>query len=317
MPAIPSDSAPSIVSLGEPLYEFSQLPDSPKNFLQGFGGDTMNAVVAAARLGARTAYVTRLGDDEFGRQFLDLWREEGIDASGVGIDPDTHTAVYFITHTPKGHVFSYLRQGSAASRMRPADLPRDLIAGARIFHTSGITQAISASACDSVFAAIELAKAAGAKFFYDSNLRLRLWPLARARAVIGATIALSDVFIPSYEDLQTLTGSSDPRQLVDWCHRQGAKQVALKLGPAGVLASDGQRVEKVAGCTVKSVDATGAGDCFAGALMARTIQGDDFFSAIRFANAAAALATTGFGAVAPLPNSDAVLGLLDLQANAR
>ena len=169
-----------IVSLGEPLYEFSQIPQSPGRFLQGFGGDTMNCAIAAARQGARVAYITRLGDDEFGRQFLQLWRDEGLDISGVAIDPEAHTAVYFITHGAAGHVFSYLRKGSAASRLTPADLPLKLITRARYFHTSGISQAISA--CDAVFAAIEAAKSAGVAFVYDSNLRLRLWPLARARS---------------------------------------------------------------------------------------------------------------------------------------
>lgn len=308
------NATPTIVSLGEPMYEFSQLPVSPKQYLQGFGGDTMNAAIAAARLGARVAYVTRLGDDEFGRQFLQLWREEAIDTSGVQIDPEAHTAVYFITHHAAGHVFSYLRKGSAASRMRPEHLPRRLIQNAQLFHTSAISQAISMSARDSVFAAIELARKAGVRVVYDANLRLRLWSIDEAREVIAKTIALSDFFLPSLEDLQALTKISQPRALLDWCYQQGARKVALKLGARGVLASDGVRTEEIAGYAVNSVDATGAGDCFAGALMARMTQGEDFFAALRFANAAAALATTGYGAVAPLPNTRQVSELLARRA---
>ena len=120
-----------VVSLGEPLYEFSQIPRSPGRYLQGFGGDTMNCAIAAARLGARVAYITRLGDDEFGRQFLQFWRDEGLDTSRVAIDPEGHTAVYFITHGPAGHVFTYLRKGSAASRLSASDLPLDVIRRAR------------------------------------------------------------------------------------------------------------------------------------------------------------------------------------------
>src|SRR5262245_62615450 len=98
--------------------------------MQGFGGDTSNAAIAAARQNAAVAYVTRIGDDEFGRQFLALWRAEGLDVSGVAIDHDAHTGVYFIRHGPQGHVFSYLRAGSAASRMRPEQLPLELICAA-------------------------------------------------------------------------------------------------------------------------------------------------------------------------------------------
>ncbi len=299
-----------IVSLGEPLYEFSQLPGESGRYLQGFGGDTMNCAIAAARQGAKAGYVTRLGDDEFGRQFLQLWRAEGLDISGVGIDPQAHTGIYFISHGADGHVFSYLRKGSAASRMRPADLPLELIRDAKFFHASGISQAISDTACDTVFAAMEAARGGGVRIAYDSNLRLRLWPLVRARAVIRATIALADYFLLSMEDAEALCGERDADAILDWCHEAGAKVVALKLGAAGVVGSDSKRREKVAGHAVNCVDATGAGDCFAGALLARMATGDDFWEGLRYANAAAALATTGFGAVAPLPRPDAVHRLL-------
>ena len=300
-----------VVSLGEPLYEFSQIPQSPGRYLQGFGGDTMNCAIAAARQGARVAYVTRLGDDEFGRQFLQLWRDEGLDTSGVAIDGEAHTAVYFITHGAAGHVFTYLRKGSAASRLSPADLPLDLIRRAKYFHTSGISQAISESACDAVSAAIDAAKSAGAAFVYDSNLRLRLWPLARAREVMTATLAKADYFLLSLEDADALCGLKDPQAIIDWCHRAGVGVVALKLGAAGVIGSDANRRERIEGYKVESVDATGAGDCFAGALLARMSAGEDFWRGLRYANAAAALTTTGYGAVAPLPRPEAVRELLN------
>jgi 2-dehydro-3-deoxygluconokinase len=299
-----------IVSLGEPLYEFSQIPGDPTRYLQGFGGDTMNCAIAAARQGARVAYVTRVGDDEFGRHFLQLWRDEGLDTSGVAVDRDAHTAVYFITHGPSGHVFSYLRKGSAASRLRAADLPLDLIRRAGYFHASGISQAISESACGAVFAAAAAAKDAGVAFVYDSNLRLRLWPLARARQVMTATLPLADYFLLSMEDAESLCGLTDADAIVDWCHRGGARSVVLKLGPDGVIGSDSKRRERIAGHRVKCVDATGAGDCFAGALLARLSAGDDFWRGLHYANAAAALTTTGYGAVAPVPRPEAVRELL-------
>lgn len=306
-----SPTAVDIACLGEPLYEFSQIPGEERRYLQGFGGDTMNAAIAAARQGARVAYVTRLGDDEFGRQFLELWRREGLDASGVRIDAQAHTAVYFITHTAAGHQFSYLRAGSAASRMRPEDLPRELITGARYLHTSGITQAISPGACDSALAAMQMARDAGVRVCFDSNLRLRLWPLARARAVIAASIALSDYFLPSLEDATALCALEDAERIIDWCHARGARHVALKLGAQGVLASDGRERRRLPGHRVDCVDATGAGDCFAGSLLARLAAGDDFWTALRYANAAAALTTTGYGAAAPLPRPAQVRALLE------
>ncbi len=299
-----------ILSIGEPMIEFNQTTPGEPGYLQGFGGDTSNMTIAAARQGARTSYVTRLGDDEFGRLFLELWAREGVDASAVAIDRQVHTAVYFVTHGPSGHVFSYLRAGSAASRMTPPEVPDALLRETRYVHASGISMAISASASDTVLASFETAKAAGARIAFDSNLRLKLWPLARARAMIGAAARLADYFFPSLEDAQALSGLDDPGAIVDWAHALGAPTVFLKLGPGGVVVSDGTRRERVPGHAVKAVDATGAGDCFCGAALARLAAGDGIVDAARYANAAAALATTGFGAVAPLPRPDAVRALL-------
>jgi 2-dehydro-3-deoxygluconokinase len=303
-------STMDIVSIGEPMVEFNQTTPGDPRYLQGFGGDSSNMIIAAARSGARAAYFTRLGDDEFGRMFLALWKAEGVDSSGVGIDPQAHTAVYWVSHGPQGHVFSYLRAGSAASRMRPADLPLDMIRGARFVHASGISLAISASASDTVLAAFEGGRAAGAKVSLDSNLRLKLWPIARARALIGAAAGLADYFFPSIEDARALSGLEHADANVDWAHRLGAKVVFLKLGADGAIVSDGTRRERIAGHKVNAVDATGAGDCFCGATLARLCAGDSAFEAARYANAAAALATTGFGAVAPLPRPEAVRALL-------
>ena len=253
-----------IVSLGEPMYEFSQIPGEGNRYLQGFGGDTTNAAIAAARQGAKVAYVTRLGDDEFGKQFLALWREEGVDSSGVGIDPEAHTAVYFIHHGPQGHVFSYLRAGSAASRMRPAHLPlgsdprRQVLSHLR--HLAGDQR-------ERLRHRVRRHRSGQCS---GRQVRLRLQP---APAIVAAAARkgrdhrdhpLADYFLPSLDDVKALSGFEQPEAIVDWSHRLGAKYVALKLGPDGVLASDGQRREHIAAHAVDCVDATGAGDCFAG-----------------------------------------------------
>ena len=157
-----------IVALGEPLVELNQTHQDQLQYLQGFGGDTSNAVIAAARQGARCAYLTRVGDDTFGAQFLALWQAEGVDTSGVEVDASAHTGLYFVQHGPDGHAFSYLRRGSAASLMTPASLAGGQIERARFLHVSGISLAISTSACDTVFAAMARARAAGVEVSLDS-----------------------------------------------------------------------------------------------------------------------------------------------------
>jgi 2-dehydro-3-deoxygluconokinase len=299
-----------LVALGEPMLELNQTRGASGEYVQGFGGDTSNCAVAAARLGARSAYVTRLGDDAFGRMFLELWRREGVDASGVAIDADAPTGIYFVTHGAKGHEFSYLRAGSAASRMRPADLPLAVIRAAKVLHLSGISQGISASACDACFAAIEAARNAGVKISYDTNLRLKLWPLPRARSIIRASLALADWALPSLDDARLLFEREEPDAILDACHAAGTPLVVLRRGAVGCIVSDARRRERIPGHRVNAVDATGAGDCFDGAFAARLTAGDDPVEAARYANAAAALATTGYGAVAPLPRHGEIMALL-------
>ena len=300
-----------IVSLGEPLVEFNQTRgDDPHAWRQGYGGDTSNMAIAAARLGARVAYVTRVGDDAFGRQFRALWSNEGVALEGVATDPSAPTGVYFVTHGPTGHAFAYLRAGSAASRIAPENLPLDVIRAGASLHVSGISQAISTSACDAVFAAIAAAREAGARVFYDPNLRPRLWPRDRARATALATMAESDWCLPSREDAEWVFGTGEPDAVIDACRRAGARGIVYKRGGDGCVVDDGRARVVLAPHRVATVDATGAGDCFDGAFAARLAAGDDPLAAARYANAAAAIATTGYGAVDPLPRPRDVDGLL-------
>lgn len=300
-----------VAGLGEALIEFNQTRPGQPDYLQGFGGDTCNAVIAAVRQGVRGAYLTRVGGDAFGQQIVDLLRAENVDTAGVVVDPDTYTGMYFVQHGPDGHVFSYLRSDSAAARMKPAMLAHGLVEQSRFLHVSGISLAISAVACDTVFAAIARAKAAGTQVSLDSNLRLRLWPLDRARAILRETLCQADLFLPSMDDMRHLTGHEDPYKTLDWIRQAGAQGVVvLKLGKEGAVLDDGASRTLVPGRVVKAVDATGAGDCFAGSLLARRCLGDDWLAAVRYANVAAGLSTMGYGAVAPLPTPEQVKAAL-------
>ncbi len=306
---MPPQSSLDLLSIGEPLLEFNQAKGSD-DYRRGHGGDSSNMAIAAARQGARVGYFTALGRDPFGDSFMDLWAREGVDASAAIRSPAAPTAIYFITHGKDGHEFTYFRAGSAASRVTPADLPADVIAGARIVHASGISQAISDSACDAVFAAFALAREKGRKVSYDTNMRLKLWPLARARAVIHAAAAQADYLFPSADEATQLTGLDDPDAIVDFYLRLGAKVVALKRGKEGALVADGRERHRVAALKVDPVDATGAGDTFVGAFLARVLAGDALGEAARYANAAAALSTTVYGAVASIPRAEQVRAAL-------
>jgi 2-dehydro-3-deoxygluconokinase len=145
------------------------------------------------------------------------------------------------------------------------------------------------------------------KISFDTNLRLKLWPLDLARQEINRAIGLSDFCLPSLDDMTAITGLVDPEAVVQHCLKQGAKTVALKLGAQGALLSSGGTRHTVAAIACKPVDATGAGDAFGGAFMARIVAGDTLIDAGSYACVAAGLSTEGFGAVAPIPIAAEVL----------
>ena len=292
-----------ILAMGEAMVEFNGTGPAGEGatYVQGFGGDTSNAAIAAARQGAAAGYLSAVGEDVFGEALLGLWRREGVDASCVKRDAGAPTGIYFVTHGPQGHSFTYYRSGSAASRLAPADIPEAAIAAAKILHVSAISQAISTTAEAAVKHAIKCARRHGVAVSYDTNLRLKLWPLARARATIHATLAEADIALPSLEDARLLTGLEEPDAIIDFYLELGAPLVALKLGGEGALVATRDRRRRLPGHQIKAVDATGAGDTFAGAFLARLTAGDDPLRAATYANAAAALSTAGYGAVTPIP----------------
>jgi 2-dehydro-3-deoxygluconokinase len=296
------------------MLEFNQLPvaaDGSQRYLEGHGGDTSNAAIAAARQGARVGYITALGQDMPGDSFMRLWEREGVDTSTVLRTDRYQTGVYFVTHDAAGHHFLHYRTGSAAAMYAAPDVPQQAIAAARILYVSGISQGISDVACDAVFAAIDVAVRNGVKVAYDTNYRPRLWPPARAAAVMHAAMAHADYTMPGEEDVQTLTGLTDPDAMLDFYLRLGSKVVLLKMGKAGAyLATSNARV-RIPGHPVVSVDATGAGDTFCGSFLARILAADEPETAARYACVAAALKCTGYGAVGPIPTAAAVRSVLD------
>lgn len=288
-----------LICLGEPLGEFNA---TTEGLAFGHGGDVSNCAIAAARQGANVAMATALGADSVGQSFLELWEREGISATHTAFDMDAPTGIYMIDHGRDGHRFSYWRDGSAASRLKPGAIPEATFASARVLHLSAISQAISTGACDLAFAAIAAARAHGRLISYDTNLRLKLWPLPRARAIIQATAAMADLLLPGLDDARQLTGLDDPDAIADAYLTSGAKVVALTLGSAGALVATADNRQAIPAFKVDAIDATGAGDCFDGAFIAEYLRTGDPFAAGRYAAVAAALSTCGFGAVTPIPH---------------
>ncbi|HEY4172722.1 MAG TPA: sugar kinase [Rhodopila sp.] len=273
-----------LLCMGEPMLEFNQLPfaaDGTQHYLEGHGGDTSNAAIAAARQGASVGMITALGQDMPGDSFMRLWEREGVDTSTVLRTDRYQTGVYFVTHDRDGHHFLHYRAGSAAAMYAPPDVPEAAIKAARMLYVSGISQGISTSACDAVFEAIDIAARNDVAVAYDTNYRPRLWPPARAASVMHAAMVHADYAMPGLEDVRTLTGLTDPDRMLDFYLRLGSKLVLLKMGEAGSYLATADTRVLIPAHKVVPVDATGAGDTFCGSFMARLLGGDDPQAAAR------------------------------------
>ena len=293
---------PEIICLGEALIELNQLPEKGKDlFFSSFGGDVSNVSIAITRQGSTAGIISLVGEDLFGDQLLESWQREGVNHTHVSKISNASTGIYFVTHDSKGHNFSYYRKDSAASQITPEHLPYTYIASAKVLHISAISQAISPSSNNTVNAAIQIANKNNVLISYDTNLRLKLWPLELARETIQKTIPFSDFLFPSLEDSILLTGLKEPTAIVDYYLKNGAKLVALKLGAEGVLLGTEDCFHRIPGKTVETADATGAGDIFDGAFLSEWLKNRNPLESAQYANAAAALSTIGFGAVEPIP----------------
>ncbi|MCP4021213.1 MAG: sugar kinase [Desulfobacteraceae bacterium] len=306
---------PDIITLGEPLIEFSAAKEGGLSqnsiFYQGFGGDTSNFAVSAARSGARVGYITAIGNDPFGKALMNLWQQENIDVTTVQTTDQYKTGIYFISRNNGTHMFTYFRKDSAASRMTPDILPVRAIQNAKIFHLSGITQGISTSACDTAARAIAIANEAGTLVSYDPNLRTDLWHIDRARAIIHDTVPKTDILYPSFEDACLLTGLKTPEEILDFYHNMGAKTVVLKLGEKGALLGRAGEKEYFAPFQVDPVDASGAGDTFCGAFAAEYVNKSSIDTCVKYACTAAALSTMGIGCVASIPSRKKIAAAMD------
>ena len=217
------------------MVEFTRVEDQKGEalYIRGLGGDTSNCAISAARQGADVAYLSSVGNDQFGNVAMDIWSKEGIDVSHISINPESPTGIYFIEPAPEGRNFTYYRKESAASKMTLTSDARAMLSSEVILHLSAISQAISATAKELSFDAIDLVKQNGGMLSYDTNLRLNLWGLEEARSVINKTAAQADILLPSLDEAQILTGLNNKEDVIRFFLKFEPEILALKCGNEG------------------------------------------------------------------------------------
>ncbi|GGY03109.1 sugar kinase [Pseudoduganella dura] len=287
-----------LVGLGECMVEFNATEplSHAVRFDRAYGGDVLNALVAAARQGARTAFVSRVGDDPFGAGLRAAWQGEGIDVSHAPLVPGEN-GVYFISLDALGErSFTYRRAGSAASQLAAAQVDEAFIASARCILLSGITQAISPGARAATLAAARYARQHGVLVAYDPNYRPRLWGAPdSAREACAELLPYVDILLPS------LPADGDifpcpPQSLVG--------HVVVKHGEEGCAVwLKGERTV-VPATAAAVVDTTGAGDAWNGTYLAALLRGEAPAAAASLANRAAAAKLAHRGAIPPKGRAD-------------
>ena len=298
-----------LVCIGECMLELSgALSDAPS---LGFGGDTLNTAVYAARTAAgaiEVAYATALGDDPFSDHMLAGWRSERLATDLVRRLPGRLPGFYAIETDAAGErrFFYWREQAAVRSLLVPEAEGRALLAritAADLVYFSGITLAIlDAAQRRRLLAALDEARGRGLQVAYDSNVRPALWPdLATAAAACAAAAATADIALVSFDDEKRLAGDADPAATAARLAGLGADEVVVKRGEGGVVVHhEGASTAVPAEPAPAVVDTTAAGDSFNGAYLARRLLGADPVTAARAGVRLASHVVRHRGALIPL-----------------
>ncbi|KAI4351833.1 hypothetical protein L6164_006143 [Bauhinia variegata] len=320
------DAGALIVCFGEMLIDFVptvggvSLAEAPA-FKKAPGGAPANVAVGISRLGGSSAFMGKVGEDEFGYMLADILKQNNVDVSGVRFDSSARTALAFVTLRADGErEFLFFRNPSADMLLRESELDKNIIKQARIFHYGSIS--LIDEPCKSAhLAALNIATNSGCLLSYDPNLRLPLWPSAEAaRAGIMSIWDQADIIKISEDEITFLTGGDDPfddNVVLTKLFHPNLKLLVVTEGSAGCRYYTKEFRGRVTGVKVKPVDTTGAGDAFVSGMLYSIASDSTIFQdekrlrkALYFANVCGAITVTERGAIPALPTKEAVLQFL-------
>ena len=271
-----------------------------QDFMTIPGGKGANQAVGVARLGGNAYMIGRVGADAFGERLLAGLRENGVDTTRVQTTPDAASGIAMIVVADSGENAITVASG-ANFKVTPADIDasEDLLRGARVCLLQ------LELPMETVLHTIALCRRLGVETILD--------PAPAPAGALPDGLFEATIVTPNESEASLLTGlpaESPPAQIAGVISSRGSKAVVLKRGAQGAAYFASEGSANVAGFSVKAVDTTAAGDAFTAALAVARAQGDGLSNAVRFANAAGALAYTCLGAQPSLPTLAAVKKLL-------
>jgi 2-dehydro-3-deoxygluconokinase len=277
-------------------------------------GAESNFAIALARLGVPVAWISRVGDDRLGALVRGALAGEGVDLRWLRSDPGAPTGLFVKWRAGGRSSVAYYRRGSAASRLAPADVPDEALAGAALVHLTGITMALGATARELVLDVARRARAAGATVLFDPNFRPALWDSPEdAGAAMEPVLEHVDWYLCGAEEGGALLGADgDARAVLSALRDRGVPGGVVRVGAEGALVAHGGDVRHVTPRrTEEVVDEIGAGDAFAAGFAYGLLQGWGAEHCTRAANTIAAWALRGTGDWETLPRLDEVRDLLE------
>ena len=249
----------------------------------------------AARLGQPVAIISAVGDDDFGHLNLDRLKGDGVDISGVRIDSERPTGSAFVRYRADGsRDFVFNIQHSACGTLDASAQAPELIGAADHIHIMGSSLSSPAFA-DLNLAAAAAIKARGGTVSFDPNLRKEMLATPGLEVALKQALDLTDLFLPSGEELMLLTGSADEDAAINELIAGGVTAIVHKNGATGACYHDANDAIDIPSFAVDEIDPTGAGDSFCGAFTAHWLRGTPPRRALQYAAAAGALAVTRRG----------------------
>jgi len=285
------------------------------NMSLSVAGAESNVAIGLARLGHRTAWIGRVGDDEFGALILRTLRAENVDVTGALVDTSRPTGlIVFEQRLSDVTRVLYYRTGSAGSALDTADVSA---AAGPVLHLTGITPALGATAAQAALAGARRAREAGAIVSLDVNYRARLWSAAQARAGLRPLAALASLIFASEAELAVLAGdpARGPDAAAGKLLGQGVQAVVVKRGARGATSYTADGARSVPARTVRAVDVIGAGDAFVSGYLSGVLDGLDEVGRLRRGTDVSAFAVSCAGDWEGLPTR-AELDLLGAQEEA-
>ncbi|WP_336220029.1 sugar kinase [Citrobacter amalonaticus] len=304
-----------VITIGEAMAMFvaTQTGDlaDVERFIKRVAGAELNVATGLARLGLNVGWVSRVGNDSFGRFVLNSLKKEGINAQGVTVDERFATGFQLKSKVENGTdpIVEYFRKGSAASHLSIEDYNETYFSGARHLHLSGVAAALSASSYELLAHTARSMKAQGKTLSFDPNLRPVLWK-SEAEMVekLNRLAFQADWVLPGLKEGMVLTGQQTPEGIADFYLRHGVKAVVLKTGADGAWykTAEGEKGSIAPVKVDNVVDTVGAGDGFAVGVISALLEGRSLQQAITRGNKIGALAIQVQGDSEGLPTRDAL-----------